>query len=233
MNITKPIYVAFIGISIITLLVAIFMEKVMLLYVQPLTVIAITIIYFSEKKDPVNILYLLSQAIFIAGSILLILGMRYYVKEVSILFSFFYVIYLRLMYKRNFKKKATVEKRTYIYLVLYSLPVLYIYYYVIRTIYAEVEHVALYFGILVFSMLSYVFTAIYYYIKDKTPSNLWMLIAAVNLGFMNIIIALNELYMYDTIFTIISVFCSLCMQFFVLKFMLDDDENGDLLSMFH
>ena len=76
-------------------------------------------------------------------------------------------------------------------------------------------------------MMSYLITSLYYYLKDKNQSNLWMLIAAVNLGFMNIIIGLNELYVYERIFTVIVVLCSLFIQFFVLKFMLYDETEDN------
>ena len=208
-----------------------FLEKFCLVYAQPFTVLTILVIYFTEKKEPTSVLYVLSQIIGLAGGILLILGMRYYLEAVSILFSLFYIIYLRLMYVRNVMKNAQV--RTYVYVFLISLPILYIYYSVINLISAEIKKAAIYFGVLMFFMLSYIFTALYYYLKDKNQSNLWMLIAAMNLGFMNIIIGLNELYMYETMFTVIVVFCSLCIQFFVLKFMLHDKKDDtDLLNVF-
>jgi hypothetical protein len=229
MNLTKPTHIAFFIVAFITLLVAMFMEKFYLIYAQPFTVLTILIIYFTEKKDPTSILYILSQIIGLVGGILLILGMRDYLKAVSVLFSLFYIIYLRLMYVRNVMKKT--EVKIYIYVFLISLPVLYLYYNVIQTISSELTEVAIYFGFLMFFMLSYIFTSLYYYLKDKTQANLWMLTAAINFGFMNIIIGLNELYMYETAFTVIVVLCSLFIQFFVLKFMLHDkNDDHDLLK---
>ncbi|WP_298514765.1 hypothetical protein [uncultured Kordia sp.] len=225
MILTKPTHLAFIVTAVTTILVSIFLEKFSLIYAQPFTVFTILIIYFTEKKEPTSVLYLLSQIIGLAGGILLILGLRDHLKAVSILFSLFYIIYLRLMYVRNVMKRT--ELRTYFYVFLISIPVLYIYYNVIQTISSELKDVVIYFSFLMFFMLSYIITALYYYLKDKSPTNLWMLIAAVNLGFMNIIIGLNELYMYETFFTVIVVFCSLCIQFFVLKFMLHDSSQDD------
>lgn len=230
MNLTKPTHIAFVIASAITILVAIFLEKFYLIYVQPFTVLTILIIYFTEKKEPTSVLYILSQIIGLTGGILLILGMRDYLKAVSVLFSLFYIIYLRLMYVQNQMSKT--EVRTYIYLILFSIPVLYIYYVLIKTISSELKNVVIYFSCLMFFMLSYIFTALYYYLKDKKSTNLWMLIAAMNLGFMNILIGLNELYMYETIFTVIITFCSVCIQVFVLKFMLNEDkEDVNLLNI--
>ncbi|MEM6719056.1 MAG: hypothetical protein AAF611_07070 [Bacteroidota bacterium] len=230
MKLTKPTYIAFIVAAVVTMLVAIFYEKFSLIYAQPFTVLTILIIYFTEKKDATSVLYIISQVIGLAGGILLILGMRDHLKAVSVLFSLFYIIYLRLMYVRNHMTKA--ELKTYLQVGLFSIPVLYVYYVVINMISAELKEVVVYFSCLMFFMLSYIITAIYYYLKDKSPANLWMLIAATNLGFMNIIIGLNELYMYETIFTVIVVFCSVCIQYFVLKFMLHDDEDStELLKL--
>jgi hypothetical protein len=201
MNLSKPTHIAFFIAAFITVLVSIFLDKFCLVYAQPFTVLTILIIYFTEKKDPTSVLYILSQIIGLIGGILLILGMRDHLKAVSVLFSLFYIIYLRLMYVRNVMKKT--EVKIYIYVFLISLPILYLYYNVIQTISSELTEVAIYFGFLMFFMLSYIFTSLYYYLKEKTQANLWMLIAAINLGFMNIIIGLNELYMYETMFTVI------------------------------
>ena len=89
MNLQKSTHIAFIVASIVTIFVAIFFEKFYLIYAQPFTVFTILIIYFTEKKEPTSVLYILSQAIGLAGGILLILGMRYYLEAVSILFSLF------------------------------------------------------------------------------------------------------------------------------------------------
>ncbi|WP_430413226.1 hypothetical protein [Kordia sp.] len=224
MNITKPTHIAFLISAVVAILVAILFEKFSLIYVQPFTVFTILIIYFTEKTTPTSVLYIISQIIGLAGGILLILGLRNYLEAVSVLFSLFYIIYLRLMYVRNVMKKTEVT--IYLYVIVISIPVLYIYYNVISIISSELAEAAVYFSFLMFFMLSYIFTALYYYLKDKNQPNLWMLIAAINLGFMNIIIGLNELYVYETIFTVIVVFCSLCIQFFVLKFMLDDTDEA-------
>lgn len=239
MNLEKPAHIAFLAFAIITLFVAMFFEKFALIYVQPFTVLSILAIYFTEKKGPTSIWYVLSEIIGLVGGILLILGIRYYMEAVSILFSLFYIIYLRLMYMRNAIKKT--EIKAYVYVFLISIPVLYIYYSVIHMIYDEIKHVLIYFGLLMFFMLSYIFTALYYYLKKKTLTNLWMLTAAINLGFMNIIIGLNEFYMYEAFFTVIIVLCSFIVQYFVLKFMLNDkdddidddiDDDHDILNMF-
>jgi hypothetical protein len=230
MTINKPTYIVFLISAVVTMLTALFFEKFNLIYVQPFTVLVILVIYFTEKKTPTSVLYILSQIIGLVGGVLLILGMRDHLKAVSVLFSLFYIIYLRMMYVRNATKKG--EVKAYLYVALYSLPVLYIYYSVVKIISSELKDVVIYFSFLMFFMLSYIITALYYYIRDKNQSNLWMLIAAINLGFMNIIIVLNELYMYETMFTVIVVFCSIYIQFFVLKFMLyDESEDGNVLLM--
>ncbi|WP_046745443.1 hypothetical protein [Kordia zhangzhouensis] len=218
MNLTKPTHIAFVVASIVTVIVSVLCEKIYLIYAHPFTVIAILLIYLTEKQQATSMLYVLSQLLFLVGCVLLILGMRHHLRAVSVVFSVFYIFYLRLMYLRNTGKKASIK--TYAYLLIFTLPVLYIYYKVIQIISSEIKHVAIYFGILMFFMLSYVITAVYYYLRDKSSQNLWMLIAAMNLGFMNILVGLNELYMYETIFTVIVIICSFCFQWFVLKFML-------------
>ncbi|WP_235982897.1 hypothetical protein [Kordia aestuariivivens] len=181
-------------------------------------------IYITEKKAPISITYILALIFSLSGAILLILGYKEYIPEASILFSLFYVMYLRLMYLKNKKKKTTVKM--YFILVIISLPIVYIYDRVICLIYNEIRGDFIYFTVLVFFIFAYIITAIYYYLRNKNQSNLWMLIAAVNLGIMNIIIMINQLYIYDVMFTVITLFCSYLMYYFSLKFMLEDDENN-------
>ncbi len=168
-------------------------------------------------------LFTLALVFALSSGVYLILGFGEYVIEVSILVSLFYIVYLRLMYLKNEKMKTTVKM--YIRLLIIFLPVLYIYDRVIYLVYPEIKVGFVYFAIMVFFMLSYIVAALYYYLRNKNQSNLWMLIAAVNLGIMNIIVTINELYMYERMFTVIAIFCSNLMLFFSLRFMLEDDKN--------
>jgi hypothetical protein len=230
MNYKKPIYLIFFTAAFISLLLPLFTEKIYLLYVQPLSVIAIFIIYIKEKTTPTSMTFVLALIFSFLGGIILILGFREYLPEVSILFSLFYIMYLRLMHLKNVKKKTTA--RMFFILILIALPVLYIYHSVISLIYEELGVGFNYFMVLVFLMLSYIITALYFYLKDKNQSNLWMLIAAFNLCFMNIMIMINQLYIYDAMFTVIVLLCSHLMYFFSLKFMLcnENEDNADLLK---
>jgi len=224
MNDTKPTYLAFYITAFISLLVALLLEKIDLLFVYPLTFVSIFFMYMTEKKKPTNFLFVLALIFGLSTGIYLILGFRQYVPEVSILVSLFYLIYLRLMYVKNEKMKTTTKM--YLWLFVIFLPIFYIYDRVICLIYPEIKEDFVYFAIMTFLMLSYIIAALYYYLRNKKQSNLWMLITAVNLGIMNIIITINELYMYETMFTVIAIFCSHFALYFSLKFMLEDDKNN-------
>ena len=127
------------------------------------------------------------------------------------------------MYAKNEKQKTTM--RAYIILLFILLQILYVYDRVMCLVYDEIHEDFIYFAIMVILMLMYIMFALYYYIRNKNQANLWMLIAAANLAVMNIIITINELYMYERMFTVLAVFCSNLMLFFSLKFMLEDEKN--------
>ncbi|WP_298425577.1 hypothetical protein [uncultured Kordia sp.] len=223
MNYRQPAHIAFFITAFISLLVALVFEKIDLLYIYPLTFVAIYWMYLSEKKKPISILFSLAMILGLSSGILLIIGFGQFVREVSILVSLFYLIYLRLMYLKNLKMKTTAK--IYFRLLVIFLPVLYIYDRVICLIYNELEYGFTYFAMMAVLMLIYIIAALYYYLRNKSQSNLWMLITAVNLGIMNIIVTINELYMYEKMFTVIAIFCSNFMLFFSLKFMLEDDTD--------
>lgn len=224
MNYTKPTYLAFFATAFISLLTSIFFEKIDLLYVYPLTFVTIIIIYLTEKKQATSILFIIAILLGLSSGILLIIGFGQYVPEVSILVSLFYLIYMRLMYLKNKRMKTTLKM--YFRLLLIFLPVFYIYDRVICMIHSEIEEVFIYFAAMAIFMLLYIMAALYYYLRNKNQSNLWMLIAAVNLGIMNIIVSINELYIYERMFTVTAIFCSNFMLFFSIKFMLEDDKES-------
>ncbi|MCH2196036.1 hypothetical protein [Kordia sp.] len=223
MKYIKSTYLAFFITAFISLLVALFFEKINLLFVYPLTFVSIFVLYMTEKKGPISILYVLVLIFGLSSGVYLIIGFGQYVPEVSILVSIFYLIYLRLMYLKNEKMNTTIKM--YLKLLIIFLPILYIYYRVICLIYPEIKEDYVYFAIMVLLMLIYLMAALYYYIRNKNQSNLWMLIVAANLGIMNIIITINELYMYETIFTVIAIFCNHFVLYFSFKFMLEDEKN--------
>lgn len=223
MKYTKPTYLAFYITTISLLVLAFFIEKSSLVYFYPLPLLAILGIYFTEKKEPLSFLYILSLVIIAIGGILLLLGLKEYVPEVSILFSFFYIFLMRLMYLKNKEQKK--YRVLYYRLILIVLPILYIYDRVMCLVYEEIRDAFIYFSILVILMLAYIILALYYYLRNKNQTNLWMLITSCNLGFMNLIIMINELYVPETIFTVTSLFCYSLVLYFSLKFMLEKSVN--------
>lgn len=223
MKYAKPTYLAFFIAAFISLVVALFFEKLDLLYIYPFSFITIVIIYIKEKKESINVLFPLALIVGLAGGVLIIIGLGQCVPEVSVCISLFYLLYIRLMYAKNEKQKTTM--RTYIILLFILLPILYVYDRVMCLVYDEIHEDFIYFAIMVILMLVYIMFALYYYIRNKNQANLWMLIAAANLAVMNIIITINELYMYEQMFTVLAVFCSNLMLFFSLKFMLEDEKN--------
>ncbi|EDP94353.1 hypothetical protein U8527_16255 [Kordia algicida OT-1] len=223
MKYTKPTYLAFFITAFVALIIALFFDKLDLLYIYPFCFITIAIIYIQEKKESLNFLFPLALIVGLAGGVLIIIGLGQCVPEVSVCISLFYLLYIRLMYIKNEKQKTTV--RTYIILLFILLPILYVYDRVMCLVYDEIREDFIYFAVMVVLMLTYIMFALYYYIRNKNQANLWMLIAAVNLAIMNIIITINELYVYERMFTVLAVFCSNLMLFFSLKFMLEDEKN--------
>ncbi|AXG70959.1 hypothetical protein KORDIASMS9_03214 [Kordia sp. SMS9] len=223
MKYTQPIYIAFFTIAFISLLVALFFEKQDLLYVYPFTFIAIAIAYVMERKKRISITFLSALFFGLCGGIFLILDFKEAIPMISICISIFYLLYLRLMYLKNERKKA--HGKTYVSLLFIFIPVLYIYDRVFCLVYEEIHNGFVYFTVMAVCMLVYIMAAIYYYLRTKNQSNLWMLITAVNLGIMNIIVIINELYVYERIFTVMAIFCSNLMLFFSIKFMLEEDTN--------
>ena len=224
MNHTKTPHIAFFAVAFISLLVALFFEKIYLLFFQPVSIILIFWIYMTEKKEPVNLLYISALVFSFFGGILLLVDFKQFVPEVSVLYSLFYLMFIRLMYAKNEKKKATT--RMYLMLLLIFIPIVYVYDRVICLVYKEIREDFAFFTVLALLILSYLLVAIYYYLRNKNQSNLWMLIAATNLGIMNIFIMINELYVYDEMFTIIALFCSYFMYYFSLKFILENDNKN-------
>ncbi|MEM6719055.1 MAG: hypothetical protein AAF611_07065 [Bacteroidota bacterium] len=224
MKYTKPTYVAFYLTSTALLVAAFLLQKPDLVYLYPLPVLAILSIYFTEKKEPLSFLYILSLAIIVLGGILLLLGLRKYVYEVSILFTFFYIFLIRLMYLKNKKQKK--ERLLYFRLILIVLPIIYIYDRVMCIIYKEIRETFVYLSVLIVFVLIYIILSLYYYLRNKSQANLWMLIVSCNLGIMNIIIMINELYIGETLFTVISLFCYSLILYFSLKFMLEDRKSA-------
>lgn len=223
MKYAQPTYLLFFTCAFISLVVALFFEKLDLLYVYPFTFISTAFVYLKQKTTPISITFLSALFFGLCGGVFLILDFKEGVPEVSICVSIFYLLYVRLMYLKNEKKKTSAK--VYFRLLFFFIPVLYIYDRVFCLVYDEIHNGFIYFTAMAVFMLIYIMGAIYYYLRNKNQSNLWMLITAVNLGIMNIIVIINELYVYERIFTIMAIFCSNLMLFFSLKFMLEDDNN--------
>jgi hypothetical protein len=223
MNYKKPIYLVYYIVAILAILCAIFLPRAYLLYIKPYTLLGIALIYIVEHKTPISFLFLLSLCLAFIGEILIIKDFIKYFGIINILFAAYYLANTVLIYIRNRRKNT--YKRLYLYATLISVLWIYVSISVIEIIYEAVINNIIELGILVLGLLIFILVALCNYLNTRNFPNLWVFIAVINLMLGNILIGLNELYMYHRMCTVIIILCQVVAQFFLLLFMLDKREE--------
>jgi len=219
MQVTKPLYYVYYILSLVALIVAFFFERNDLIYIKPFTVVALLLLYLAYSGKEKSLWYVLTLLLSIVGEVFVIIDFIYYHKSILIMYAVYFIIIMYLIYKKNEGNNS--PRNAFLYAFLFSLPLLFSFYSVLSVLLEEVEEQLIH--MLVFSVVLFVYVlfSIYYYFKQKSRSNLWMYIASFNFVVVNILIGINELYIYDRMLTVLIVFCGLIAQFFMTLFMLD------------
>lgn len=223
MNVTRPLYHVYYILSLVALIVAFFFDRSDLIYIKPFTLVALLLLYLSYSGEKKSELYIVTILLSIVGEVLIIIDFIHYHKCILIMYAVYYVIIMYLIYKKNEKRSS--HRNAFTYALLFALPLLYSFYIVLNILLKEVQEQFIHMIVFSVVLFIYVMVSIYYYFKEKSRSNLWMYIASFNFVVVNILIGINELYIYDRMLTVIIIFSSLVAEFFLTLFMLDHQKE--------
>lgn len=187
--------------SLIAIIIAAFFERKFLIYILPVVIISLGIIYII-KATKISFLYLIALFLMIICDILIYSDFETYFPIICFLTSIYFFISTLVLIKFIKPKKFTAISMLSIPIIISSLLILYLIFSITQLVYDSIKDMIPLVVLNVSSLLAYVIVSYFVYIMDVYREGLNILIVACLCIFITSLIPINELFYYSTVFTV-------------------------------
>ncbi|SEM12024.1 hypothetical protein SAMN04487910_4168 [Aquimarina amphilecti] len=220
MRFVKLSYALFYFSYIVVIIVALFFDRIHLIYVKPLVPISLIFIYVINSKS-VNFFFIISMIVIAVNDTLVYIDFDKYFDIVGLLIVSFYLINVFLLRNyislKDIKFKEFVSFPIIISFVLISYLIFSVSQLVIPVL---VDSIFTFFMILLV-LLFFVGTCFFIYIIDKYKGNFKLFVSASCCLFVNALLLISHFYYYAREFTILANLAEIAGLYFFLKFLID------------
>ncbi len=228
MKIEKLTYLLFYGTSLLTLIAAVFTDG-MVIYFKPPVILSLCLLYFINAEHK-NYLVLSSLLLVLICEILFLQDYLGNFKLLHILLSIYYCLNIILLWKSLQVVKIQFKKVLTIQLLISMTLIAYILFSVAELILPQVNDHSTVLMMLIFFFGLFIGVCYYIYLNSKTVVSYSLMVAASCFLIVNIVAALNRLYVSLEIFPIITTMLQISGQFFLVKFFIEQHKlmpNGE------
>ncbi len=215
----KLTYILFYITGIVALLAAILTNN-LVIYFKPAVVVALSILYLANAKYK-SYLVVLSLLLILVCETLFLYDYIGNFKILHILLSIYYALNIVLLSKSLQVIKVRFDKIFTLQMLISMALILYVLVSVAKLILPQVSDHAVVLIILIFFFALFIGVCYYIYLNSRTIISYSLMIAASCFLIVNIINALNGLYISLAIFPVITTILQIVGQYFLIKFFLE------------
>ncbi len=205
--------------AVLVFLITIF-TKDLVIYFKPSVIIALALLYVVNAEHK-NYLVVLSLFLILACEILFLQDYLGNFMLLHILLSAYYILNILLLWKSLSRIKIKLKKVFTLQLIISMLLIAYVLFSVAELILPQVnDHILVLVMLIIFFAL-FIGVCYYIYLNSKTVVSYSLMVAASCFLIVNIVNALNKLYVSIEIFGFITTLLQMLGQFFLIKFFIE------------
>ncbi len=171
--------------------------------------------------DKIDFWYLISLLVIIVCDILIYLDFLHYFSVICILISIYFVLCTVVIKKFISTEKFKITSLLSVPILVSICLITYLIYSILQLILYMILDAIPYVIISIFSLLAYVGSSYFIYITDRYKGGLKLLIVACLCMFIVCLIAINELFYYNVVFTVLIVSTHILGFYIFMKFLIE------------
>ncbi len=210
----------------IVVFIAIFLDKWLLVYSKPIVPMSLIVLYLVHVKK-VNLLFPLSMLVIAITDIFNYIDFIRYYDSIALLISSFYVLCIFLLRDYIVKDDIKLNRIVSLPVVVSTILITYLIYTITELALPKVGNSLGSVAIIVISVLLFVAVSFFIYVADRYEKSIYLFIAACCTLFVDALLAINELYYYTRVFTILINIAEIAGLYFFTSFFIET-KNRDM-----
>ena len=201
-----------------------FFDNSVLMYVKPLSSLALIFLYF-EHRAKINPIYLLLVGVIMVNDALIYDGFDKNFLYISILLSFYYVLCFYMLRPYLFYKELKLSEILKLPIFIAVLLVVYLTISILQLVLPFLEESLYSIASIVITLFLFLSICFLIYSQNRFTHSYFLLITACSAIFVNALVPIQELYYTQPIFPATSNAVDFISMFFYLKFLIHAAPN--------
>ena len=186
----------------IIICVAAFFDKYLLIYIKPVVPLSLVVLYFKFVQKP-NILFPVCMFIVTITDVFVYLDFVRYYTVIGVLISLFYATCVFLLKNFISKKDIKLKALTSPAVIVSTILIGYLLFSIIELVLPKIINSLSATVLIITSLFLFVTVCFFIYVADRYEKSIYLFIAACCTLFVDALLAINELYYYTRVFTIL------------------------------
>ncbi len=217
----KGTYLLFYLSFLVVVLVAVFCEKLHLVYVKPLVPMSLGLIGLIYLKRSLKFYFILSMLVIMVNDTFVYCDFGKYFHQVAVAIITFYFFCMMLL-KNYISLKDINLKKLFTFPIMISFILIgYLTFEISTLVLPKLQDYIVSFFLILIALLIFVSTCFFIYLIDEFHGNFRLFITASCCLFVTALLLINDFYYYNRIFTVLINIVEIIGLYFFTKFLLD------------
>ncbi len=187
---------------LIVIYTAIFLDKIVLVYIKPIVPLSLIILYITNVKK-INLFFPLSMLVIATTDAFNYFDFVTYFDYIAVLISVFYVLCVLLLKDYVAKDDIKFSKLTSLPVIVSIILIGYLIFSITELTLPKVQDSLGFIVLIVLSLLLFVVVCFFIYEAQRFEKSIYLFVASCCTLFVDALLAINELYYYNRVFTIL------------------------------
>jgi len=225
-NITYALfYISFLTV----LVVAVFLEKKYLLYVKPLATVSLIVLYLDQAKTK-NVFVIISLVVIMATDTFTYIDFEGYFERIASLITVFYSFCVLALRGYLSEEEVNPAKLVSVPVIISAILISYLIYTITEMVFPKIEDSIVFVVMIVIGLVTFFLICFFIYVADRFEKSIFLFVAGCCTMFVDALLAVNELYYYTTVFTVLINFAEILGLYFFIRFFIQA-EPKDMQSL--
>ncbi len=200
--------------------VAVFLDKWLLIYVKPFVPLSLVLLYLKSVKR-IRFLFPLSMVIIAVTDILIYVDFVKYYILISILIALFYVLCIVMLKRYVNKKDVKLSMLFSPPVIISTLLIAYLIFSVTELVLPKIINDIKATVLIIVSALLFSGVSFFIYLSDRYEKSIYLFIATCCTLFVDFLLAINEFYFYNRVFTVLINIAEIGGIYFFVSFFIE------------
>ncbi len=220
---SKFTYWLFYVLFLLVVIISVFFEKKLLIYTKPLVSISLLILYV-KHVEKIDLFFVISIFLILTTDIFIYIDFLKYYDIIAVLITLFYFFCILSLKKYIIRADIVLSKLASPPVIISVILIGYLIFSITELVLPKIRDSVGAIVMIVISLVGFSGVSFFIYVADRYEKSIYLFVAACCTLFVDALLAINELYYYNRVFTTLINIAEIAGVYFFTSFFIETKE---------